>query len=520
MRNTKYRAILFCCLHFSLVLQAQEPDDALRYAWTQPNGTARQQAIGGAMGSLGGDLSALFVNPAGLGFYKTGDLILSPSYQQTHKRTTYLGRIENNQRINIGYGTSGVVTGTQFYEQGLGKKAEQKRTGAFAIALNQTANFNSNLLYRGLNTRNSYSQRFLEEVSNIGDANQVAQNFPFGSSLAFNTYWIDTIGGGSSGNFRYKTRATPSTGLLQENTIRSRGAVNELALGYGGSVNEKIYFGFTLGIPFIFYDRTATFTEADATSSLNNFDFATIEQQLETNGNGLNLKLGLIYRPAPFWRFGIAFHTPTWLRLTDTYTASVTTDTENYKGVQTQSSSTFTNGEDAQFSYFHFTPYRFLVSGSYVINETEDVTRQKGFLTADLEYVNYSASSFRVDPEIDGSEPTRTYFKNLNTAIDNSFRGALNLRLGGEVKFTTIMARMGMALLGNPYKQSYAPAGSRWQLSGGLGYRHKGNFVDLTFVHTNGKDTHYAYRLSQQAVSGASILERGSRILITFGHKF
>jgi hypothetical protein len=72
MRNTKYRAILFCCLHFSLVLQAQEPDDALRYAWTQPNGTARQQAIGGAMGSLGGDLSALFVNPAGLGFYKTG----------------------------------------------------------------------------------------------------------------------------------------------------------------------------------------------------------------------------------------------------------------------------------------------------------------------------------------------------------------------------------------------------------------------------------------------------------------
>jgi hypothetical protein len=307
---------------------------------------------------------------------------------------------------------------------------------------------------------------------------------------------------------------------LQENTIRSRGAVNELALGYGGSVNEKIYFGFTLGIPFIFYDRTATFTEADATSSLNNFDFATIEQQLETNGNGLNLKLGLIYRPAPFWRFGIAFHTPTWLRLTDTYTASVTTDTENYKGMQTQSSSTFTNGEDAQFSYFHFTPYRFLVSGSYVINETEDVTRQKGFLTADLEYVNYSASSFRVDPEIDGSEPTRTYFKNLNTAIDNSFRGALNLRLGGEVKFTTIMARMGMALLGNPYQQRYAPAGSRWQLSGGLGYRHKGNFVDLTFVHTNGKDTHYAYRLSQQAVSGASILERGSRILITFGHKF
>lgn len=55
-----------------LILQsnaiAQDPTDALRWSWTLPAGTARQQAIGGAMGSLGGDLSATFVNPAGLAF--------------------------------------------------------------------------------------------------------------------------------------------------------------------------------------------------------------------------------------------------------------------------------------------------------------------------------------------------------------------------------------------------------------------------------------------------------------------
>lgn len=515
----QYTLPLFCAL-FALIANAQEPDDALRYSWTQPNGTARQQAIGGAMASLGGDLSALFVNPAGLGFYKTGDLVLSPTYQQLRNKSTYLGRTESEQRGQIGLGTTGVVTGTQFYEHGLGKKAEQKRTGAFAIALNQTASFSNNLLYRGLNTRHSYAQRFLEEVGSIRDANQVAQNFPFGSSLAFNTYWIDTVGGGIAGNFRYKTRANPSTGLLQENKVVSRGSVNELALGYGGSFNEKLYVGFTLGIPFIFYDRTSTFTEADATQDLNNFDYATYEQRLETNGNGLNLKLGLIYRPAPFWRFGVAFHTPTWLRLTDIYSASITTDTENYKGIQTQSSSLFTNGEDAQFSYFHFTPYRFLISGSYVINETEDITRQKGFLTADLEYVNYSASSFRIDPEMDNSEETRTYFKQLNNTIDDSFRSAFNLRVGGELKFTTLMTRLGLALLGNPYRENYAPAGRRLQLSGGLGYRNKGNFIDLTFVHTSGNDTHYAYRLSQQAATGASLLSRGSRLVVTLGHKF
>lgn len=41
---------------------------ALRYSWNVSSGTARQQAVGGAMASLGGDLSAAYVNPAGLGF--------------------------------------------------------------------------------------------------------------------------------------------------------------------------------------------------------------------------------------------------------------------------------------------------------------------------------------------------------------------------------------------------------------------------------------------------------------------
>ena len=62
-------------------LFAQEPTDALRYSFlTQPGGTARNQAIGGAGASLGGEFSSLFINPAGLGFYKTGDFVLTPGY--------------------------------------------------------------------------------------------------------------------------------------------------------------------------------------------------------------------------------------------------------------------------------------------------------------------------------------------------------------------------------------------------------------------------------------------------------
>ena len=36
-------------------------------------------AIGGAMGSLGGDITAAFVNPAGIGFYKNAEFVITPA---------------------------------------------------------------------------------------------------------------------------------------------------------------------------------------------------------------------------------------------------------------------------------------------------------------------------------------------------------------------------------------------------------------------------------------------------------
>jgi len=84
----------------------------------------------------------------------------------------------------------------------------------------------------------------------------------------------------------------------------------------------------------------------------------------------------------------------------------------------------------------------------------------------------------------------------LNKTIDNTYKPAFNFKVGGELKFTTIMARLGAAYYGNPYKNlGHGEKGNRFQLSGGLGYRNKGVFVDLTYVHTMGKDVHFAYRL-------------------------
>jgi hypothetical protein len=491
---------------------SQEPADALRYSWYIQGGTAREQAIGGAMGSLGGDISSAFVNPAGLGFYRTGDFVLTPGYTILNNKSTYFGRTEKDPKNYFIFGTSGFV---------IDGKQSEKKWSAFSIAVNRTASFGSDVLYRGQNNESSYSQKFLEEIKNndVTDANAAAQNFPFGTSLAFNTYWIDTINGGTPNNYHFQTRAPIGTGLLQQNAIENKGGVTEIALAGATNYHNKFLFGFTLGIPIVYYKRGSTFLEADATDNPDNkFDYATFRESLTTSGGGLNARIGVIYKPSEVIRLGLAVHTPTWYSLTDKYDASVTTNTESYQGELTQKPSDIGVTTPSKFDYTLFTPYRIIGSASYVIREAQDVRNQKGFLTADVEYVNYKFSSFHTQGD-NNEQSTKDYLKSVNNAIDEAYKGAVNVRLGGELKFTTIMARLGGAYYGNPYKDINGAKGSRFQLSGGVGYRNKGMFFDLTYVYTLSKEVQFPYRLQYSPFPSASVRGNGSNIVLTVGFK-
>jgi len=506
------------CFVLTLELSAQEPADALRFSWITANGTARQQSIGGAGGSLGGDVSSTFINPAGLGFYKTGDFVLTPGFDFHNFKSSYFGRTEKEKKNGFALGTTGFVLGAP-------TNSGNMKSSAFALVINRTASFNSNILYRGANNESSYSQKFLEELQNNDDVdpNSVAQNYPFSSSLAFNTFWIDTANGWNAGNKQFVSLSEPllaGEGLLQEQRVVNKGGITELALAGAANFNEKFFVGGTIGIPFLRYIKESTFLEADATDDPdNNFDFASVTENLTTTGVGLNLRIGAIYKPREYIRLGLAFHSPTYFSMTDKYNASITTNTEGYQGQWNQSSSLFTNGEDAEFKYTLFTPYRIIGSASYVFREIEDVRKQKGFITADIEFVNYKATSFSTNPEGDRSQDTKDYLKSLNEAIDNAYKGAFNFRVGGELKFTTLMVRLGGAYYGNPYKNIAGEKGHRFQLTGGLGYRDKGFFIDAAYVHTMGKDVHFPYRLQGSEFSGATIKRTGGMGVLTIGFK-
>ena len=501
----------------SLMAFSQEPADALRYSWYVPGGSARTQAVGGAMGSLGGDVTATFVNPAGLAFFKTGDFIFSPNYQLQKTKATYYTRQEQEKLNKFTVGTTGFVLGSG------GSNSKNVRNVAFSLAFNRTADFNSNMLYRGQNNQSSFSQKFSEELNNSGIRDsRVEYDFPLGASLAYNTYWVDAIKNASGEIESFVTSAPVATGLLQQYTYESNGGLNEFALGMAVNLKDKLMIGGSIGVPVLWYNRETEFLESDATdNTANRFDYGIFSDKLNTKGVGVNLKAGLIYKPAEYWRIGFAVHTPTFYSITDKYEASVVlNDDVADEQAWTDESKSYTGGQPSEFKYLLTTPYRVMGSISYVLREIEDVTKQKGFITADIEYVNYKASSFSPDEDNNNDESTKQYLKTLNTAIDQAYKGAFNFRAGGELKFTTIMVRLGAAYYGNPYKDIQGEKGSKLNLSGGLGYRNKGFFVDLTYVHAMNKDVAFAYRLESAPYQGANIKNTTGNILATVGFKF
>ncbi|HZI53336.1 MAG TPA: aromatic hydrocarbon degradation protein [Chitinophagaceae bacterium] len=517
------RSLLCISILLSISTLAQVPEDVLKYSWQPTNGTARINAVGGAMGSLGGDISALFVNPAGIGFFKTGEIVLSPGFNFLNNKSSYRGTAASDNGSNFNLGASGVVGGWR----GSGRWSSK----AIGFAVTRTANFSNKIYYTGKNDFSSYAEQYAAQAAASGlslDEILGSNNVSLGTRMAVYTYLIDTatLGGNAIPDVvalpLYDQLKNGGTFMVdQANTIETSGGITELAIGYAANMDDKLYIGGSIGIPIISYEKKSLLREEDATGITDNyFSFSELSEKLTTKGVGVNLKLGVIMKPAEFVRLGLAVHTPNFYSLEDRYEATMSVNTENYRtnpGTETVSSSIFTNGETPEYSYELTTPWKFMLSGSYVLREVEDVRNQKGFLTADVEYVTYTSNKLRTSSSYDsGSE--ENYYKGVNEVIKDYYKGAFNFRVGGELKFTTIMTRLGFSYYTSPYKDKELK-GSKMYISGGLGYRNAGFFVDLTYMHGIQKDVNFPYRLPDKANTYASVKGSGGNVMLTVGFK-
>ena len=517
---------------FSITAFSQIPEDALKFSWFGPNGTARAQGIGGAMGSLGGDITSIYVNPAGLGFFKTNDFVITPGFSMLKNKSDFRGDLTSSNKSFFNLGASGAVFGfNDKYSRWNGK--------AFSIAVSQTANFNNNLSYSGKNNFSSYGEQYAAEIASSGlslDDVINSGNVSFQSRLGVYSFLVDTITlPGHTGpdvvslaQWSNLKNGTPFL-LSQQNNIQTKGGITEIALGFAATNQDKLYIGGSVGIPIVNYEKNSTFRESDATGNTNNnFNYSELTENSTTKGVGVNLKLGLIFKPVNQLRLGLAVHSPTLYGLKDTYNASMTTDVENYvpyadkpnykPHVTTVDLATI-NGGTASYKYDLVNPWRVLVSGAYVFTETEDVKQQRGFITGDIEYVNYKSNKYKTADNNGDATANKSYYDGVNSAIKDYYKGAFNFRVGGELKFTTVMARLGFSYYGSPYKDSELK-GRKMYVSGGLGYRNKGMFIDVSYMLALNKDVNFPYRLPDKANTFALVKGGGGNLAVTAGFKF
>ena len=491
---------------------SQTPEDALKLSWYHNGGTARNQAIGGAMGSLGGDASANFINPAGLAFFKTSDFIFTPGFRFGKGKSNFRGSENTGASQNAsGLGTSGFVLG------GFGYRGKN----SFGITVSKLADFNQKTYYKGLNDYSSFAEPLADEFSKSNltiDQALNNANISLPTKMALYTYLVDTAR--VNGNLQVIARSETPSVREQESISESSGGITEITFGLGSELSKKFYAGLSAGISIVNLERRTYFRESDATGNTNNnFNFLAYDENYSLKGYGINLRGGFIYRPKESIRLGLALHSPTWMPLKESFSSGFATDVEKLfgssSGYDSVASSALTGGQSLDNRYALNTPAKIIISGSYVFREVANIERQKGFVTADIEYTNYKWLQFAAYDETTSNDIYIPY----NTAIDAVYKGAFNFRIGGELKFKTIMGRLGFAYYGNPYSDSQLKA-RKMNLSTGLGYRNKGMFLDLTYVHRLNKDVHFPYRLNApRANTFAELKDNGGNVLITLGFK-
>ena len=75
---------------------AQTIYDGAKLTGKDLNGTARFVGMGGAMGALGGDISTMGTNPAGIGLYRSSDVMTSFGFSLYGNESQYLGKKFNS----------------------------------------------------------------------------------------------------------------------------------------------------------------------------------------------------------------------------------------------------------------------------------------------------------------------------------------------------------------------------------------------------------------------------------------
>jgi hypothetical protein len=487
---------------------AQNEVDALRYSRLDFGGTARIQGIGGAQNALGADASTLSGNPAGLGLYRKSEVTFTPGLSFNKTISRYGNTSTADSRNNFNIPQFGIV----FTDRKPDDVERDWRGGSFGIGFTRLSSFQGRTSYEGsVMDKNSFLQSLDESLLQNG-----VTKAELDAEFGVNGNNISTIEGlgYATGLIVYDTASQtvyvpPRDGVLRHNeTIFSRGAQNQWDFSYGASYKDKLFLGASLGLMTLHYTQEREYTEISGPDEkfLDNY---TLFDNFTTRGSGINFRIGVIYKPIDALRIGGSIQTPTFFSLSDAYGSSI--DVTYRPGVFNPSRYT-AQTVDGIFDYNLTTPFR--ANGGLAV-----FIKKYGFISGDIEYVNYPNASFGFDDDnIYGFNSS--YFRKQNSAISSLYQGAINLRFGAEARVLEIFRiRGGFAHYGDPYKISNTDRAKTYYTAG-IGLKEKGYFVDAAYVYSKVNSLYSPYRLADNSQPVIETAHKNENFLVTVGVNF
>lgn len=501
--------------------QAQYLDDGIRFSQSDIGATARFKAMGGAHSALGGDLTSIAGNPAGLGFYNNSDASFTLSFQNDLNKSTYFATSTDRNNNKLGFEQAAVLIHMPVmkpYGQNMQSGWLNFNVG---ISYDKTQDFNTSIDFRGTNNISSYTDMLADEspfldlgFSNYPNFNNVYDEWGYGS------YLVD-----DNGQYFYPTTSETYANNQRNNEYRS-GNQYQSTIAFGANYANQFYIGASVGISGFHYESNRSFTELGFMKEAADFNkidpnseflipgskanaFLSEAYELEfssfqvTDGSGVNATLGMIFLPHKMWRIGLSATTPTWYKVRDDYTMYfdnwMVNDATNQEIFHYQSSEEYYYDE-----YDLRTPYK--------LNAGIAALFEEGLISANIEFVDYSSM------RITQTNHTKSDQDKQTETIKSKYQGALNLKLGGEYIFSPqLLVRAGYNYKGSPYKNYES---TKQTVSAGLGYRVNNVYVDLAYQNQLYKQEYVPYQSDTNPTQAALIENTRNNVLLTLGVKF
>lgn len=495
----------------ALSLSAQAPSDALRNMSEEVGGTARAQAMGGKIGALGADPTAILTNPAGSALYFKSTLTATFDVNGNY----YFPYLGQRQEREAGSYWSGGVPNVSYISSALS-----------SLQSNSSWNVNWGFQYnRDYDFTRNYAITFDRPNSTVADfiadrANAAGRPYTdylyvpdkydpimqsgvdpivtmgmSGGIIEHNgtQFWPASWTWDGAPDVSNRIPLLPTASHLY---VKETGAKHSFDFNVSAGYESRFFFGASFRIGTSTYGRSSQYSEAFLYEPKNFAINTTYDNNLSVSGRSFALNLGAMYALGDFGRIGVSYLLPQYASYRELYHAEAgsvldaNTDKAEKMGYNT--------GDDLANSYSMWLPGKLTLSAMAYLG-------QWGMVTYDFTWRNLAAASLRTgngNSAMEGPNALmKDYFGNQfghHFGLELRPISWLSVRAGGSYTSSGIRLQSSDVKLSEEYVASgtildFVLPRDSYSASAGLGLRFGAFSADLAYVFSRQKNEVYPY---------------------------